>query len=186
MQTASSNNAQKGVTVNSHSFTPNGAIGTSRGERSQQKTEWKTDKVFTDTASGLAVEVQRLPLQRPKFSILIGQVRDGGGVGRFVRPNTTVENAKVNVTKNGMTLARLYDEALLYVEGELQSIEDDYILRKQLREQRQIDRETGKENVVQTGKTAREAAKRARHENNLAERRATDAARTSMTKGKSK
>lgn len=156
-------------------------------QKPRKQADWVTDKVIEDQATGLAVEIQKLPLSHPKFSLVVVQRRtDGKGYSRFIHPRVKAENAVVTVGHHGMVIARLMDEATLHVQECLQAIEDRWILQKQMREQADIDRQTGKTDVVSTGKTAREAAKRARHENNLVERRAADAERTSRTKGRSK
>lgn len=148
--------------------------------------DWKIVKTYEDEGSGLQVQVSVLPLQRPKYNVAVGQKRRDGAFGRFIAPAVAVSNAVVDVAKHGMVLARLLDDATIYVQEQLQHLEDEEILRKQLREQRQIERETGKSDVAHTGKTEREAAKRARHEHNLTERRSADQARTSQTKGRGK
>lgn len=147
--------------------------------------DWVVVKDFTDSDTGLTVQVSKLALHRPKFNFAIGISRDGK-FQRFIAPSVRVANAVVSVAANGMKLARLFDEAGLYVQEQLQVLEDEEILAKQLREHRAIQRETGANDTPHTGKTEREAAKRARHEHNLSERRSADQARTSQTKGRSK
>lgn len=149
------------------------------------RVDWEIVKDFRDSETGLTVQVSKLPLRRPKFNLSIGVFRDGK-LQRFISPSVHTENAVVKVAANGMKLARLVDEATLYVQEQLQVIEDEEILAKQLREHRAIQRETGANDTPKTGKTEREAAKRARHEHNLSERRSADQARTSSTKGRSK
>lgn len=147
---------------------------------------WEVAKTFEDEPSGLQVQVSRLPLQSPRYNVSVGMKRQDGSSGRYIVPDVVVHNAVADVAKGGMVLARLFDEAMLYVQEQVQKEVDQDILRRQLREQRQIDRETGKTDVARTGKTEREAAKRARHENNLASRRSEDQERTRNTKGKGK
>lgn len=157
------------------------------------RVEWTIVKAFVDEASGLVVQVSKLALGRPRYNISIGARRadQEGIVSRFIQPALTVENAKATARFDGMALARIFDEATLFVQDEVQKNEDAWIARKMEREERQLERETrgpqkkgGLSQFSDGSKTAREAGKKAQHEHNLAERRAADAERTRNTKGK--
>lgn len=152
------------------------------GRRQQ---EWKVVKTCEDEATGLAVQVSMLPLYHPKYNLTVCQRRQDGSYSRFFAPNVRVEHAKAVTAYTGMVLARLFDEATLFVNDQVQAHADEEIFNRQIREERQIERQLGKDTVPHTGKTEREAGKRARHENNLAARRAADQERTHRTKGKS-
>jgi hypothetical protein len=144
--------------------------------------QWVVAKRFVSPESTVCVEVQVLNLgPNTKYSISIGDMRDNR-ISRFVAPRIQVQNAVVGVAHDGMKIARLFDEATLYIQEQLQVAEDKRILSKQMKEQRQVERENGTQSVAHTGKTQREVAKRARHENNLAARRAADQDRTSRSK----
>lgn len=157
------------------------------------RAEWSVVKEFIDAASGLVVQVSKLPLGRPRFNIAVAAKRADGVTSRFISPAVAVENAIASATFSGSTLSRLFDEATLYIQEEVQKNEDAWIARKIQREERQLERETrgpakkaGLSQFTDGSKTEREAGKKSQHEHNLAKRRAEDAERTRNTKGKGK
>lgn len=152
--------------------------------RSNNRPQWEVEKVFSDGASGVAVQVRCLPLSPPRFSISVGSFGKNG-FAPFLDPNITVNNAVIGVAFNGMVTARLLDEASLYVRERAQAIQDKATLQRIEREERQVAKATGVTDTVRTGKTEREAGKRARHEQNLVARRDQDRERTQKTKGRS-
>lgn len=162
---------------------------TSRKPHSQTRSEWEVVKTFEDAATGLRVEVSRLPLRFPKFNLSVLGRRGDGSFGRFLQVDARVENAVAVVAYHGQVVGRLLDEATLYVQGRLQEVEDEEIRHKQEREFRQLSggpkKVAGLSKFTDGSKTEREAAKRARHESNLAARREVDRERTHNTKGKS-
>lgn len=105
--------------------------------------EWEIVKEIQDAATGLMVQVRRLPIARPKFSMRVGSVGRDGQFSPFFQPEVQVENARVKMSFCGTTLSRLFDEATLYILEQLQAQEDDYIERKQYREHLQIQRTKG-------------------------------------------
>lgn len=151
-----------------------------RGQR--RDVEWTTAKEFVDEASGLAVRVNVLALQRPKYDLVPGAIDSKKGFVRYLRPTTKIENGVVTVAHQGMVMARLLDTAYQFVQEALQAAEDKFFERKQERELEQIKRQAGTVDVPKTGKTAREVEKRARHEHNLTARRSADQERTSNSK----
>ena len=106
----------------------------------------------------------------------------------FIPPDIRVENAVAVVAKDGMVLARLYDEAQLWVEAEVQAVEDREIERKQYRELRAAEgpkqEVKGLSKFTDGSKTERETDKRARHEQNVVNRRAADQELRTKMRGK--
>lgn len=156
------------------------------------RAEWTLDKTFEDNATSIVVRVQKLDLgpYRTKYSVDVGAVRDNHTV-RYLTPAAKVENAKVTLPYVGMTVARLLDEAYLYVQEKLQAQEDRAIEQRQEREMRSLERQTqgpkkeaGLSKFTDGSKTEREADKRARHENNLAARRSADQELRQKMRGK--
>ena len=147
----------------------------------QYKPEWVTVKTFHDPNTNLAVEVQKTKGFKSRYSVVAGRLKDGK-FSRFLYPTFKVENAVVTVKCEGMALARLLDEAYLFVQDDKQRQEDDFIGRRQEREQEQVRRAQGVDDTNRTGKTERETEKRQRHEHNLAARRSQDQERTSKSK----
>lgn len=105
--------------------------------------EWEIVKEFQDAGTSLMVQVRRLPIARPKYSMRVGSVGRDGQFSPFFQPLVEVVNAKVEIAFCGAALSRLFDEATLYVQEQLQAQEDDYIERKQYREYQQIQRTKG-------------------------------------------
>ncbi len=155
-----------------------------RSNRPARTTAWEVEKQFTDQKSGVTVQVRCLPLNPPRFSISIGSIGKNG-FSPFLDPSIQVDNAVISVAFNGMVAARLLDEASLYVRERAQAVQDNHMARIISREENQIAKQSGTLDVERTGKTARESAKNARHEQNLAARRDTDRERTQKTKGRS-
>ncbi len=130
---------------------------------------WILDKEFVDEASGLVVQVKRLDLPRPKFSLNVGKRLPDGKFAPFIHPQYAIDNATLTLTAfNGARLGWLYDEALLYIEEQLQAGHFAYLAEKEKRETERLARARGSVNAPRDpGKTAREADKRARHEHNV-------------------
>lgn len=147
------------------------------------RVDWQPLKTFTDPETGYCVEVRVLALGKPKYSISVGQAGKDGP-SRFLNPGLRVENARVEVACDGMRLARILDEAKLFIKEHAQLAEDHHIAFKIEREQRQVDRAAGVDSVAKTGKTEREKGKRAQHEHNLAARRSADQDLRNKMRGK--
>lgn len=157
--------------------------------------EWNLDKTFEDKLTGLVVRVKKLDLgrYRAKYSLDVGSVRDNRVVP-FITPSTKIENALVTMGhREGQVAGRLIDEATVYIGEQLQALEDRVIEEKQRREYERKEREAqgpkkvqGLSKFTEGSKTEREAAtgKTARHENNVASRRGSDAELRSKMKGK--
>ncbi len=155
------------------------------------QSDWIDGKVFTDAATGITVTVRVRKGYQPKYQTLVswaGKDSSGNAIAsHYIRPGIKLLNngAVASVSKDGMLIGRLYDEAQLWIEEQIQKHLDftmDYRLRK---EEEAVRKASGVNDTPHTGKTEREADKNARHEHNLAARRAADAERTSKTKGRS-
>jgi hypothetical protein len=158
------------------------------------RAEWQLDKTFEDKATNIVVRVQVLDLGpfRTKYSVDVGSTRDNHTV-RFLTPAARVENAQVTLPMVGMTVARLLDEAYLYVQEKLQAQEDRAIEQRQERELRGLERQAqgpkkigGLSRFTDGSKTTREqtSGKAARYEHNQAARRGADAELRSKMRGK--
>jgi hypothetical protein len=116
-----------------------------------------------------------------------------GKDGRRHRSNSLrvlVDNGRAIGDKPGMRYARLIDEAALFKENACQTDSDEFIARRQVREYRDIERQARsgpevKPSPLGKGMTAEErAAKKNRHENNLAARRSADQELRQKMRGK--
>lgn len=108
---------------------------------------WQLEKEFYDEALGLCVRVKRFGSANtyrnrgnaPRYSLEAGGIHDGKFTP-YLTPAYGVTHARVSMRQDGMAMARLLDEALLYVADRLQAHEDFLIEMKQRQELRDIER----------------------------------------------
>lgn len=129
----------------------------------RDKVPWVDDRCFE--RDGLVVQVRKLPLSWPRFSLLIGR-RTEKGISRFL-PLWSERGAQVRIKPTAAVLGALVGEAEDYIRGELQYAEDSYLQRQQARELRELDRDRprarrGLSGGPGSGKTARKRANRLR------------------------
>lgn len=130
----------------------------------QPRVEWETDETFRD--EDIIVQVNCLPLRRPRFSISISFERDGGHPSRYIPVKSSVDLGKVQMTDFADRVHALLQLAESHVFQRLQAASEAELAAKISREQRQANR--GPKPVVGlsggpgSGKTARRReAKRA-------------------------
>jgi hypothetical protein len=134
-------------------------------QQSQQpRVEWQRDESFSD--EGLVVQVNRLPLRRPRFSICISFERDGGHPSRFLPVQSSVELGKVAMTDFADRVHALLQLAESHIFQQLQACAEqeqaDRIAREQSHANRGPKPVVGLSGGPGSGKTARRReAKRA-------------------------
>ena len=110
-------------------------------KRDNRKPEWELTKEFQDQGTGLVVQVRFLG-GRGWYSLSVGSTGKTG-FQRYINPRVRVNNGAINFAFNGMVLARLLDEATLYVQERLQAEEDQRFERKEAKERKQVSRDLG-------------------------------------------
>jgi hypothetical protein len=130
----------------------------------QPRVEWQQDESFSD--EGLVVQVNRLPLRRPRFSISVSFEKDGGHPSRFLPVQSSVELGRVVMTDFADRVHALLQLAESHIFQQLQACAEQEQADRIAREQSHVNR--GPKPVVGlsggpgSGKTARRReAKRA-------------------------
>lgn len=130
--------------------------------RDLPRKEWVLVKTIQNVAAGLAVEINRLDLTRPKYSLSIGRIRSDKDEGKkFMNSNlpvTTDGKGKIEVVSLSEIISDLTTSAEQWIQEDAQQKEDDYLEFKAQKESRSADR--GKSTARSTGKTAKQKAKK--------------------------
>jgi hypothetical protein len=133
----------------------------------RERVEWVDDKTFEK--GDLVVQVRKLPLKRPRFSLGMGSKnhQDPSRTNRFV-PLFSHGQGTIQITSVSHDFWELLKDAEDYVQGQLQAAEDAWVANRQTFEQRDIDRGKPKQRAglsggANSGKTEK---KRRRHREN--------------------
>ena len=123
------------------------------------RVDWVDDKRFTK--DGLSVQVRKLPLRWPRYSIAVGTLVNENTL-RFI-PLRAAGKGKIVLDRVGAALAALIAEAEDYVWSELQYLEDQRIEERLHDEARELNRDKPRAKVglsggPNSGKTARKKA----------------------------
>jgi hypothetical protein len=156
------------------------AIATAQNRNQDQapRKEWVVVKEFD--LDGYRVQVRKLDLFNPRFSVDVGVVLQDGRFSTHMNARSEVENFVVRLKPfDGSAIVKLLALADQYIYEALQERQDQLQARA---EHREVRRAGPAVKVARTGKTEREAAKRARHEQNLAARQEADRERTAKAK----
>lgn len=151
--------------------------------------DWQPVKTVEDKKIGFVIELQRLPLSKPKFRVSISGLGKNGPTRSINAGIVADQGQAICPSFFGMALARIVDDMLLIAQEEAQKVEDRFMDNKIANEERRIAPPTtahGPSPLGMNRTQEQKDAKKKRHENNLAERRAVDSSRTNSTKGKSK
>jgi hypothetical protein len=148
-----------------------------------------TIKSFEDPgAPGTGIDVTGYAGKPLTWSLNFYSSLPDNRVGHFLRPGVRVVNALAVADMAGMRLARLIDEAILFVKDSAQDDADAYIERKQEKETRDQERKQHKDvKLSPLSQNMTEEAKmfkKLRHENNLQARRSSDQELRSRMRGK--
>ena len=117
---------------------------------------WEIARTFEQ--DGLTVEIQRLPVGRPKYSMRVGSRRQDGEFSSHIGFRRVDDDTKVAlVLPYAQVLAKLIKDAENYIHAQMGWDWDNWIEQKQLHE---VRGEVGKPPTRITGKTARKKAKK--------------------------
>lgn len=127
----------------------------------QIKFTWQTVHEIKDEESGLAVQINKRTPGVPYYSYSIGQINGRGNFKPFIQPYITRENGQVDVKLYVNLVFELISVAQSWIVQQVISDYDTYLAGRIIKEEAQLAKH--KPETERTGKTEREAAKRARH-----------------------
>jgi hypothetical protein len=108
----------------------------------RQQSDWVPDKTFENDE--FAVQVNKLPLRWPRFSLTINAKGKDGKLTRFLAVRANGQG-KVAVQPFADSIASLLRDVEGYVEKQLQAVEDSSITMKQDREFKNISKDHPKQ-----------------------------------------
>jgi hypothetical protein len=126
------------------------------------KVDWVEDRKFE--REEIFVQVNRLPLRRPRFSLSVGRTMDEDRISRYF-PLRSSGQGKIEIERISHILSTLLAEAEDYVQSELQYNEDTFQENRQFHEARGMAKDkkrapVGLSGGPGSGKTARKRANR--------------------------
>lgn len=154
-----------------------------QGSRGDVK--WEICKSFEE--AGLKVVIKKLAIFRPRYSFNVGSGTGEGVFSPHLSLQVNLENGMAELTTgiDILALGRLVASAQTWILEAMQDREDQIIREKQNKERQAMAKSSGPTSahkVRDPGKTEREAAKRAKHLQNLEARRQQDQERTQACK----
>jgi len=125
------------------------------------RVEWVVDKSFEK--DGVTVQVNKLPLRRPRYSVSVGRTMEKG-TSKFMALRSEGKG-QISILKVSGTAYELLCEAEDYVQSELQYAEDQWVETQQHFETKDMNRgkkraPVGLSGGPNSGKTARKRENR--------------------------
>lgn len=130
-------------------------------QHDRPRVEWVLDKSFEK--DGITVQVTKLPLHRPRYSVSVGRTMEHGTSKNMALRSEG--KGQIAILRVSITVYELLGEAEDYVQSELQYAEDQWVETRQFHESKDMNRgkkrsPVGLSGGPGSGKTARKRENR--------------------------